>query len=298
MRLVTYEDASGRHLGAVVDDQVVDLPAASAGAVPNDMIELIELGETGLVRAQQAVEAAGSAQRRPLSQVKLLAPIPRPRKNVFCVGLNYADHIAEGARARGVEVKLPEHPNFFTKAPTSVNHPDGAIPIDPAVSDKVDWEVELGVIIGRTGKNISEDRAMDYVFGYTVINDVSARDLQRRHGQFFKGKTLDGACPIGPWIVTRDELPDPHKLHITLRVNGTTKQDSNTEHLIFKVPTLISVLSAGMTLEAGDIIATGTPDGVGFARTPPEFLQPGDTVEAEVEGIGILRNPVSLERHD
>ncbi len=298
MRLVTYEDAGGRHLGAVVDDQVVDLPAASAGAVPNDMIELIELGETGLVRAQQAVEAAGSAQRRPLSQVKLLAPIPRPRKNVFCVGLNYADHIAEGARARGDEVKLPEHPNFFTKAPTSVNHPDGPIPIDPAVSDKIDWEVELGVIIGRTGKNIPEDRAMDYVFGYTVINDVSARDLQRRHGQFFKGKTLDGACPMGPWIVTRDELPDPHKLHITLRVNGTTKQDSNTEHLIFKVPTLISVLSAGMTLEAGDIIATGTPDGVGFARTPPEFLQPGDTVEAEVEGIGILRNPVRLERHD
>ena len=298
MRLITYEDATGRHLGAVVGDQVVDLPAASGGAVPNDMIELIELGEAGLARARQAVEGAGGAHQQPISQVKLLAPIPRPRKNVFCVGLNYADHIAEGARARGVEVKLPEHPNFFTKAPTSVNHPDGPIPIDPAVSEKIDWEVELGVIIGRTGKNIPEDRAMDYVFGYTVINDVSARDLQRRHGQFFKGKTLDGACPIGPWIVTRDELPDPHNLRITLRVNGATKQDSNTEHLIFKVPTLISVLSAGMTLEAGDIIATGTPDGVGFARTPPEYLQPGDQVEAEVEGIGVLRNPVTLERRD
>ncbi|HEX2172282.1 MAG TPA: fumarylacetoacetate hydrolase family protein [Dehalococcoidia bacterium] len=294
MRLVTYEDANGRHVGAVIEgDRVVDL-----GSVAQDMIELIEQGDAGLERARQAVQSGGS-NAVPLSVVKLLAPIPRPRKNVFCVGLNYADHVAEGARARGTEVKLPEVPVYFTKAPTAVNHPGDDIPIFDGVSDKIDWEVELGVIIGRAGINIPEDRAMDYIYGYTVINDVSARDLQRAHGgQFFKGKTLDGSCPIGPWIVTRDEVADPHSLRITLRVNGVTKQDSNTKYFIFNLPKLISTLSAGMTIEGGDIIATGTPDGVGFARTPPEFLKPGDQVEAEVEGIGILRNGVKLVQRD
>lgn len=298
MRLVTYQDGSGRHVGAVVDDRVIDLNAASGGAVPNDMIELIEQGDEGLQRARQALESAGKGQGQTLSDVTLLAPIPRPRKNVFCVGLNYADHVAEGARARGQEVNLPKIPVFFTKSPTAVNHPEADIPIFAGVSDKIDWECELGVIIGRTGINIPESRVMDHIFGYTVINDVSARDLQRGHGQFFKGKSLDGACPMGPWIVTRDEISDPHNLRVTLRVNGVTKQDSNTKYFIFNIPTLISVLSAGLTLEAGDVLATGTPDGVGFARTPPEFLQPGDTVEAEVEGVGILRNGVKLVRAD
>lgn len=298
MRLVTYQDGSGRHIGAVVDDRVIDLNAASNGVVPNDMIELIEQGAEGLQRARQAVEGAGKDAVKTLGEVTLLAPIPRPRKNVFCVGLNYADHVAEGARARGQEVNLPKIPVFFTKAPTAVNHPEADIPIFAGVSDKIDWECELGVIIGRTGINIPESRVMDHIFGYTVINDVSARDLQRGHGQFFKGKSLDGACPIGPWIVTRDEIPDPHNLRVTLRVNGVTKQDSNTKYFIFNIPTLISVLSAGLTLEAGDVLATGTPDGVGFARTPPEFLQPGDTVEAEVEGVGVLRNGVQLVRAD
>lgn len=294
MRLVTYEDATGRHVGAVVEgDRVVSLDA-----VATDMIALIELGDAGLEQARQAAQS-GAGGARPLSEVTLLAPIPRPRKNVFCVGLNYADHVAEGAKARGQEVKLPEVPVYFTKAPTAVNHPGGDIPIFDGVSDKIDWEVELGVVIGRGGINIPEDEALDHIFGYTVINDVSARDLQRAHGgQFFKGKTLDGSCPIGPWIVTRDEIADPHTLRITLRVNGVTKQDSNTRYFIFQLPRLISTLSAGMTIEPGDLIATGTPDGVGFARTPPEFLKPGDQVEAEVEGVGILSNGVKLVQRD
>lgn len=164
--------------------------------------------------------------------------------------------------------------------------------IDPAVSERIDWEVELGVVIGKAGKNISHEQAMEHVWGYTVINDVSARDLQMRHQQFFKGKALDGSCPMGPWIITSDELTDPHNLVVRLRVNGEIKQESNTNDLIFNIPTLIHVLSQGMTLEPGDIIATGTPAGVGFARTPQEFLRPGDLLETEVEGIGILRNPV------
>lgn len=221
----------------------------------------------------------------------LAAPIPRPRKNVFCVGLNYVAHATESLKAKGLEIKMPDHPVFFTKAPTCVNDPAGVLEIDPAVSEKIDWEAELGVVMGRGGKNIKREDAMHHVWGYTVINDVSARDLQSRHQQFFKGKSLDGYCPMGPCIVTADEL-DPTNLMLRLRVNGEIKQESTTGDLIFDIPTLIEVLSLGMTLEPGDIIATGTPSGVGFARTPQEFLQDGDMLETEIEGIGTLRNPV------
>ena len=184
------------------------------------------------------------------------------------------------------------HPVFFSKAPTAVTGPYDQIPYDAKVSEQIDWEVELAVIIGKNGKNISENEALDYVFGYTVVNDVSARNLQHRHGgQWLKGKSLDGACPMGPWIVTRDEL-DPNNLNVMTRVNGVLKQDSNTSHLYFKIPQLIAELSLGMTLEAGDIISTGTPPGVGFARKPPEFLKPGDLLETEIEGIGRLQNRI------
>jgi 2-keto-4-pentenoate hydratase/2-oxohepta-3-ene-1,7-dioic acid hydratase in catechol pathway len=181
---------------------------------------------------------------------------------------------------------------FFTKAVTTINHPDGSIPYDPAVSSEIDWEVELAFIIGKRGKNISQDDAMGYVFGYTIMNDISARDLQKQHFQFYKGKSLDGSAPLGPWIVTPDEISDPHGLGLRLRINGETRQDSHTGDMIFRIPELIAVLSLGTTLEPGDIIATGTPSGVGLGMQPPQYLNPGDVIESEIDHIGVLRNTI------
>jgi len=231
-----------------------------------------------------------------MDDVTLLAPVPRPAKNIMCLGLNYAEHVMEASSASNREARLPEHPIVFTKNATSVTGPDATIPFDPAVTEQLDWEVELGVVIGRPGYAIEPREAMDHVLGYTVINDLSARDLQFRHKQFFLGKSFDGACPMGPWIVTADEITDPHDLALCCRVNGETKQSSRTGNMIFDIPAIISTLSRGMTLEAGDIIATGTPDGVGFARTPPQFLRPGDEVVCEIEGIGVLRNTIGVHR--
>ena len=245
-----------------------------------------------LARAQAAVNEA--SQFTPLSSVKLLAPIPDPKRNVMCLGLNYAEHAAEHYSTTGQQTELPDYPIVFNKATTTVNGPFDDIPFDPNVSDEYDWEVELAVIIGRKGKNISREQALDWVYGYTVLNDVSARDLQRRHKQFFLGKSLDGACPMGPWIVTADEVDDPQALRITCQVNDVIKQDSSTKLMIFDVSATIEHLSLGMTLLPGDIIATGTPSGVGFARQPPEFLKAGDVVVCEVEGIGRIKNTVAL----
>jgi 2-keto-4-pentenoate hydratase/2-oxohepta-3-ene-1,7-dioic acid hydratase in catechol pathway len=214
----------------------------------------------------------------------------------MALGLNYREHAIESARARGQEVVFPEVPVIFTKAATSVIGPDADIVVDYEVTKKPDWEVELGFVIGRTARYVPQARAYEYVAGYLVCNDVSARDLQFAHQQFFRGKSLDTFCPLGPWIVTRDEIPDPQKLGIRLRVNGVTKQDSNTSELIFDVPSIVETLSHGITLEPGDVIITGTPSGVGVARTPPEFLHPGDVVEAEIDGIGVLRNRVASAR--
>ncbi|MGD8584109.1 MAG: fumarylacetoacetate hydrolase family protein [Chloroflexota bacterium] len=286
MRLVTYLQNGVAQIGAVVDERVIDL-----SEIAPDMLSFIELGDSGLAQARAAVALAKESS--PLASVRLLAPIPTPRRNVMCLGLNYAEHAAESAAAGGTQPDLPDFPIVFTKATTAANGPFDAIPYDASVSDKLDWEVELGVVIGRLGANISLDQAMDHVFGYMVVNDVSARDLQWRHKQFFKGKSLDGACPMGPWIVTADEIGDPHELSISCRVNGVVKQDGNTRHMIFNVPATIMHLSTGMTLLPGDIIATGTPSGVGFARTPPEFLKPGDVVECEVERIGAIKNTVA-----
>ena len=281
MRLLTYQSGSSPRLGVVRGENVFSVPDL-------DMLNLIESGEAGLARAR----AASDPSLR-LASLTLLAPIPTPRRNIFCLGLNYAAHAAESQRAKGQPVKLPEVPVFFTKATTAVNGPFADIPFDAHVSEQIDWEVELAVVIGKRGKNIRRPNAMEHVFGYTVINDVSARDIQNAHGgQFFKGKSLDGACPMGPWIVTRDEVPDPHALPLRCRVNGLTKQDSTTADFIFNIPAMIEWLSRGMTLLPGDVIATGTPAGVGSARTPPEFLKPGDVVECEVEGVGTIRNKV------
>jgi len=249
-------------------------------------------GEAGLAAAREAGKRANSGNTLALSAVKVLAPIPHPRKNVFCVGRNYLEHVAEGHRARGTEIKLPEFPQFFTKPQTAIIGPGDEIPYDPQVTQKLDYEVELGVIIGKRGKNISKDRALSHVFGYTIINDVTGRDLQRRHEQWFKGKALDGSCPMGPHIVHASAIKDPQTLDIKLRVNGEQRQSSNTKLMIFDLKTIIEQLSLGMTLEPGDVIATGTPSGVGFAMNPPGLLKGGDKIEAEVEGIGVLANAV------
>ncbi len=224
--------------------------------------------------------------------LNFLAPIPRPRSNVMCLGLNYLEHVQENTKIMGREIPPPEFPIVFTKAPSAVNSPFGEIELDTSITQKLDWEVELGVIIGKGGKRINAENAMQHVFGYTVLNDITARDLQRQHKQFFIGKSLDGACPMGPIVVTRDELPDPHNLRITSRVNGETQQDSNTRHMIFNIPQIIEILSRSRTLEVGDVIATGTPSGVGVAQEPARFLEAGDLLESEIESIGILSNKI------
>ena len=290
MRFVSFAADGGSHYGISKDDRVLDLNMAGGGDFPTDMLGLIDLGGSGIERAQQVADQSPDSAWQPLDSSKLLAPIPVPRRNVFCIGMNYAAHAAEGALARGVEPSLPTVPVFFTKTTTAVTGPYSDVPFDAAVSDQIDWEVELAVIIGGSGKNISPESAMDYVFGYTVVNDLSARDLQFSHNQFFKGKSLDGACPMGPCIVTADEISDPHALNVRCTVNGVLKQESNTSDLIFDIPATIDWLSRGLTIQPGDVISTGTPSGVGFARTPPEFLFPGDVVECEVEEIGIIRN--------
>jgi 2-keto-4-pentenoate hydratase/2-oxohepta-3-ene-1,7-dioic acid hydratase in catechol pathway len=289
VKLVTYQLHGVSRLGAVRDGAVVDLTA-----VAPDMLTLIESGAEGLAQAEAYVKTARPTL--PLNEATLLAPIPMPRRNVMCLGLNYVEHAKESYTARGQETKIPDFPIVFTKATTAVTGPYAAIPYDTAVSTRIDWEAEMAVIIGRQGKNIRPEDAMHYVFGYTIINDVSARDLQTQHKQYFKGKSLDGSCPMGPWIVTADEIPDPHQLAITSRVNGVTKQASNTRYMIFDIPAILYHLSRGMTLLPGDIIATGTPSGVGFARQPPEFLAPGDVVECEVEMLGVIRNTLAPEQ--
>lgn len=228
-----------------------------------------------------------------LADVTLLAPIPRPLRNIMCVGKNYAAHARESNAATGEEHELPPYPVFFTKAPTTANGPFADIPYDAAVSTHIDYEAELAVIVGKRGKNISRDEAFDYVFGYTVINDVSARDLQFSHKQYFKGKSLDGSCPMGPWIVTADTVPDPHNLDVRCTVNADLRQSDNTCQMMFNIPEIIFQLSRGMTLLPGDIISTGTPEGVGFARKPPLYLKPGDVVECSVEKVGLIRNRVA-----
>ncbi|WP_046179956.1 fumarylacetoacetate hydrolase family protein [Domibacillus tundrae] len=220
--------------------------------------------------------------------IEWLSPIPRPLKNVMCVGKNYRDHAIE----MGGEASVPEHPMIFTKAPTAVSAHQAPIPAYESLTDALDYEGELAVIIGKKGKEIARAEALDYIFGYTVLNDVTARDLQSRHKQFFIGKSLDGTCPMGPWIVSKDEIGDPHILAIETKVNGETRQKSNTSQFIFPIDEIIHVLSKGMTLEPGDIIATGTPAGVGFAMEPKGTLQAGDTVDITIEGVGTLSNTV------
>ena len=291
MKLCTYVAAGGARLGAVVDGAVLDLDTLSAGALPSTMLAFIEAGPDALARAGALLANADVSSALPLDGLQLLAPLPRPPKGVIGVGLNYAEHVAESARTMDTGKDLPTHPVIFIKPPTAVIGPGAPIPHNERVTRQLDWEGELGVVIGRRTKGATEADAMACVFGYTVVNDISARDC-RHGGQWTFAKGQDGFAPTGPWIVTADELPDPHSLRIGLNVNGVSKQDGSTAQMIFRIPRLIAHLSSAMTLEPGDIIATGSPPGVGISRTPPEFLQPGDDVEAWIEGIGSLRNPV------
>ena len=296
MKLLMFREGRERRLGVAGDaasDEIVDVQAAAASsptALPRTVLDVIDSGEAGLDQLRELLAAQRGEGVRRIADIALLAPLETTRGNVLAVGRNYRKHAVEGARALQEEVKPP---TIFTKAITAIAGPFDDIRIDAAVSTKIDWEVELGVVIGRQGVNIERRRALDHVFGYTVLNDVTARDIQNEWGgQFFKGKSLDGYCPMGPWVLTRDEVASVQELRLTLRVNGELKQDGNTRDMIDPVDALVEWLSKGMTLLPGMLIATGTPDGVGFARTPPEFLRPGDVVETEVTGIGTLRNTV------
>lgn len=285
MKLVTYRNGASERVGAVRDGLVVDL----SDLAPS-MLDLIDGGPALLDAARARVAAAerGAA----LAEITLLAPIPRPRKNIICLGMNYAAHAIESLRAKGLPEKLPAYPVFFSKAPTAVNHPGAEVPFFAEISAQRDWEVELAFVIGSRASRVARADALGHIFGYTILNDVSARDLQTNHQQFFFSKSLDGSAPLGPWIVTADEIPDPHALGIRLRLNGETVQDSHTGDMIFDIPTCIATFTSGVTLEPGDIIATGTPSGVGMGMTPQRWLKPGDVMEAEIDGIGVLRNSV------
>jgi 2-keto-4-pentenoate hydratase/2-oxohepta-3-ene-1,7-dioic acid hydratase in catechol pathway len=288
MKLLMFRHDGDRRLGALRpgdEEEVVDL-----SAVAKDVLAIIDAGERGLEHAEKAVKSAGSGLR--LTEVTLLPPIHNPRGNVIAMGRNYQKHAEETAGDGDVKP-----PTIFTKAITSITGPYDDIAIDPAVSEEIDWEVELGVVIGKGGANIARSDAMNHVFGYFVLNDVSARDIQNGWGgQYFKGKSLDRSSPTGPWVVTKDEAPDPGNLGLRLTVNGVVKQEGNTRDMIHPVDSIIEWASKGMTLLPGTLIATGTPDGVGFARKPPEFLHPGDLMETEVDGIGLLRNRMVAAR--
>lgn len=293
MKFVSILSGGASRLGVMLDgERVLDLAKAEANAAFADLISLIEAGNAGLEAARRLASAAPQNAVVKLSDVTLQAPIPSPRKNVFCVGRNYIEHVEEGYRARGTEVKLPEYPQFFTKPRTAVIAAGATVPLHANVTAMLDYEVELAVVIGRGGVNIPIESALDHIFGFTIINDVTGRDVQRRHDQWFKGKGLDGTCPMGPWVVERGDVSDPQALDLSLKVNGEVRQSSNTKHMIFPIARIISELSLGLTLEPGDVIATGTPSGVGYAMTPPRPLKTGDVMTLEIEQIGTLENRV------
>jgi len=293
MKFVTF-DAKGQERLGVVDAKrgILDLQKASA-ALPSDMVKLIEGGEAALNEARKVASAAqDKGEWLPIAGTRLYAPIPHPRKNIFCIGRNYKAHIEEGARARNLPVKFPPVPEIFSKPFTTVIGPEANVLRHAKNTSQLDYEVELAVVIGKITRDVTQSQALDHVFGYTVFNDVTARDKQAAHGQWFKGKSFDTFGPMGPCIVTKDEFGSPSGHRITLRVNGETRQDSNTSDLLFGVPAIIESVCASLTLHPGDVIATGTPSGVALGMTPQRFLNVGDLMEAEVEGIGVLRNKV------
>jgi 2-keto-4-pentenoate hydratase/2-oxohepta-3-ene-1,7-dioic acid hydratase in catechol pathway len=296
-KLVTFTDAKGPRVGAALEDgSILDLSAAATGGAlagaTHDMLALIEAGPAALAMVKALAAAPPPAAVLAPGTTTLMAPIPRPHRNVFCVGRNYMDHVAEGDRTRGItNSELPKFPQFFTKAPDTVIAPDDWIPPHTGTTQWLDYEVELAVIIGTEGADISREDALSHVFGWTIGNDVTGRDLQRRYGQWFKGKSLDRSCPLGPWIVPADEL-DALNTGIRCFVNGEKRQDSHTSKMIFDVKEIIHQLSIGFTLKPGDVIISGTPEGVGYAMVPPQTLKPGDVIRCEIDGIGSLTNTI------
>jgi 2,4-diketo-3-deoxy-L-fuconate hydrolase len=291
MRLVTFREVGRSRCPGVLlfGDQVVDLS--------EDFLSLHEVvagGDAALGQVRRMVD--GDAPRLDAGAVELLAPLPDHARNLFATGWNYVDHFDEGAGRAADAPDFPEHPTFFTKLSSTVIASGAPVPHDADLSDRLDYEAELAVVIGLQGRNIPRDRALEHVFGYTIANDVTARDIQRSHGgQWFRGKSLDRTCPLGPAIVTADEIPDPQDLVVRCEVNGEVRQEANTATMAFSVAELIAELSRGLTLFPGDVLLTGTPSGVGYARTPPRFLAPGDEVVASISGLGDLRNPVVAE---
>lgn len=299
MKLVTFTHKnSDPKLGIFNNDTVLDLETFGHKhneEFPKTMLELIDMGLEEVSRIAEIVktssENAIASASLPLNEIQLLAPIPKPRKNIIGIGLNYTEHVAESARTLDTSNELPQQPVIFSKPPTAVIGTGEAILHNTKLTQQLDWEVELAVIISKKGKYVAKENAMDYVFGYTVINDISARDC-RRAGQWIVSKGQDTFAPMGPILVTKDEIENPHNLNLSLTVNGIEKQNSNTKYMLFNIPALIEDLSTVFTLEAGDIIATGTPAGVGAGRNPQEWMWDGDVVEATVEGIGTLVNTI------
>ena len=299
MKLLTYKTANTEpRLGFIHNNQVIDMEdfgEISNFPLPNDMLDLIDLGFEIIQEITEMVQETPENFFEEISynmdEVTILAPIEKPRKNIIGIGLNYTEHVAESARTLDTTGKLPTKPIIFSKPPTTVTATNTEIIKNTKLTSQLDWEVELAVVIGKKGKYVANADAMDYVFGYTVINDISARDC-RREGQWIVSKGQDTFAPMGPILVTKDEIENPHNLNLSLKVNGVEKQNSNTKFLLFNINDLIEDLSIVFTLEPGDIIATGTPSGVGAGRNPQEWLYDGDVVEATVEGIGTIVNTI------
>lgn len=299
MKLATYTmDGSEARLGFLHNNAIVDMEdfgEISNFPLPNDMLELIEMGFEVIAEINDLIENTSREDLEEVSyaidEVTLLAPIQKPRKNIIGIGLNYTEHVAESARTLDTTGKLPQKPIIFSKPPTTVTGPNTDVLLNTKLTEQLDYEVELAVIISKKGKYVAPENALDYVFGYSIINDISARDC-RREGQWIVSKGQDTFAPMGPYLVTKDEIENPHNLNLSLKLNGVEKQNSNTKLLLFNINALIEDLSIVFTLEAGDIIATGTPAGVGAGRNPQEWMKDGDVMEATVEGIGTLINTV------
>jgi 2-keto-4-pentenoate hydratase/2-oxohepta-3-ene-1,7-dioic acid hydratase in catechol pathway len=299
MKLVTYRlGQKESRLGVIQDSLIID--AQNFGeridlSLPSSMLEFIDLGSIAVSSLSEILSKTKARDfvgvSVPIENAKILAPIPRPRKNIFGIGLNYTEHIAESARSLDTSSELPQEPIIFSKFPTAVIGDGEPICHNQKITQQLDWEAELAVVIGKKCNRVDKADALQHVFGYTVINDISARDC-RRAGQWVVSKSQYSFAPMGPCIVTADEIKDPHNLNISCHVNGTEKQNSNTKFMLFNINDLIEDISQGLLLEPGDIIATGTPAGVGAGRDPQEFMWPGDVLETSIEGIGKIRNPI------